>query len=391
MTNRPRRSARQATVLGIAACALLVACTAACSRQAADLPVQRDTTQAGQDSGFLVPEAGSLVLMLGHDGQLEPISESSHELPLSLRQGPVPAPFAIQTAIAAIQTPSDTGAIIAINRWGLMHLTVHGRQVQMRSIEGAASEFAGRTVAQAWTWNGQAMFLLHRNEIFESEAARTPAARIIAVTEDGLIALPGFESFTETAEPEVIDLYGAPYALFPRARDHWLVQFRLVGPERTRTAFAAWNPNQNQFDPLERSGYESAVKPAPLTEAPGALRRTAERLEGSLIMDAVMPDGSQQTWIRGNADTMLAIRAIVFDETTALSLTSTGRLIRVASDGVSEYHIKPPVPQAYFRDLVLLDGFIIVVWEEDLFPNVGRSGLVIIDADRAFKALGHAL
>ena len=382
MTNSLRRSAWQATFLGIAACAILAACTVACSRQAADLPVQGETSLSAQDSGFSVPESGNLVLMLGQDSEIQPILDSANGQNPGLRQGPEPAPFAIQIAVATVLAPIDGGAVIAINRRGLVHLTVQNRLVQLRWIDGAAEEFAGRSVAQGWIWDDKAMFLLHRNEIFEPELARTPVARIIATRMDGLIALPGFEPFTGTTDPEENDLYDAPYALFPRSRDRWLVQFRLVGPERTRTAFAAWNPRLNRLDPLDRTGYETAVRPAPMTEAPTAVKLVAETLGGGLIIDATMPDSSHQTWLRAGTDTLLAVRAVVTDDTTITSLASDGRLIRVAANTVHESSIDLPVPHAYFRDLALLNGFIIAVWEEDLFPDLGRSGLVIVDASR---------
>jgi hypothetical protein len=358
--------------------------------------VHEATLLADQNSGIFVPQSGSLVLVLGHDSRLEPLAGTAkeqipgqnHDQNPGLSQGPAPAPFAIQTAIAAVQAPVDGGAIIAINRIGLLHLVIQNRQVVLHRIDGATAEFAGRSVAQAWIRNGQAMVLLHRNEIFEPEPAHKPAGLVIAATADGARVLPGFELATETSNQEERDLYGAPYALFPRARDRWLVQFRLAGSERTMTAFAAWNPDKNQLYPLERSGYESMVQPAPMNEAPAALRLAAETMGGSLVMETSMPDGTQQTWLRGSTDAIRAVRVLVTD-TGVLGIASDGRMIMVTTSTVHETQLDPPVPQAYFRDLALLDGFIIVVWEEDLFPDIGRSGLVIMDASRLDTSSGQ--
>jgi hypothetical protein len=223
------------------------------------------------------------------------------------------------------------------------------------------------------------MFLLHRNEIFEPGTARDPAARIIAATTDGYRALPAFIPAAGAADQQDSDLYKAPYALFPRAPRTWLVQFRLGGQEKTRTAFAAWNPDENLITPMERSRYESAVRPAPLAEAPAALRHAAGVLGGTLIIDASMPDGSHQSWVQGSGDTILAVRAVVSDS-MVMSLASDGRIVMVAADGVRKAAIHSPVALAYFRDLALLGDFIIAVWEENLFPDIGRSGLVIMDS-----------
>jgi hypothetical protein len=316
--------------------------------------------------------------MLGRDGRLEPMPEAGLGQYPDLSQAPEPAPFAIQSAIAAVQAPVDGGAIVAVNRIGLLYLAVQDNQVLLRWIEGADPEFAGRSVAQAWLRDGKAMILLHRNEVFETQAARDPVARIISSTAAKAVALPGFITPDEVIDQEDNDLYGAPYALFPGESDSWLVQFRMVGQERTRTAFAAWNPGRNQLEPLERSKYEYALRPAPVAEAPYALRLAAEALGGSLILDAHMADGSHKTWRQGSADTILAVRAWVSD-TLTLSLASDGRLVMVTATGVHETHIDMPVPHAYFRDLAMLDGYLIAVWEEDLFPDLGSSGLVIMD------------
>lgn len=378
---------RQVAVFWIAACAFLATSTGSCSRQTATPQVQEESSLASKKLGFQIPEAGPLVLMLGLDGQLGPVpgiadgqnpGQNPGQYP-DPGQGPEPAPFAIQTAIAAVQAPVDGGAIIAINRTGLVYLVIQNHHVFLRWIEGMEAEFAGRSIAQAWTWDGKAMFLLHRNEIFEPEAMRTPAARVIAAKADGAIAFSGFESGMESTDHVERDLYGSPYALFPRASDNWLVQFRLAGPERTRTAFASWNPGENRLDQLDRISYEAAVRPAPMAEAPVALRLAAEALGGSMIIDAHMPDGSLQSWLWGSADTFLAVRALV-SEPMVISLASDGQLVMVAANEIHKAHIDPPVPHSYFRDLAMLDGFVIAVWEEDLFPNLGRSGLVIMDA-----------
>ena len=376
MTKPLRRTVKQAAVFWIAACAILAASTVSCSRGQIAQTVQEAPSAAGKEPDFTVPEAGSLVLVLGRDGRLEQFPAADGQ---TRGQGPDPVPFAVQTAIAAVLAPVDGGAMLAVNRSGLMHLEIQNRQVFLRRIEGPAAEFTGRSVAQAWLWNGKAMFLLHRNEIFEPGAARDPAARIIAATRDGYSALPAFIPAAGAADQQDSDLYKAPYALFPRTPRTWLVQFRLGGQEKTRTAFATWNPDENLITPMERSRYETAVRPAPLADAPAALRHAAGVLGGTLIIDASMPDGSHQSWVQGSGDTILAVRAVVSDS-MVMSLASDGRIVMVAADNVRKAAIHPPVALAYFRDLALLGDFIIAVWEENLFPDIGRSGLVIMDS-----------
>jgi len=223
------------------------------------------------------------------------------------------------------------------------------------------------------------MILLHRNEVFETGAVRNPAARVISVTADEALVLPAFVDETGGAAQLDTELYGAPYAIFPRTANQWLVQFRLADQDRTRTAYASWSPDQNRLDPLDRSAYESIARPSSISEAPPALRLALVALEGSLILDAVMPDGSLQSWLRGGVETAMAVRAWV-STTVAAALASDGRIVMVDNYGTHRGTINPPVPKAYFRDLAMLDGFILAVWEEDLFPNLGKSGLVIMEA-----------
>jgi hypothetical protein len=378
----------------IAACAVLAANLVSCAGKTTELPVEAGSTQSSQDTGLRIPETGSLVLVLNSDGHLKPFPElealpgleAPPALPGSQTAGmvPEPAPFAIQTAVAAVQAPVDGGAVVAINRIGLVFLEMRNRQVLVRRIPGADAEFSGRSVAQAWSWDGKAMLLLHRNEIFETEAARNPVARILAVTSTEALALPAFGIEAGTMVHEDAEVFGSPYAVFVRSSDRWLVQFRLADQEKTWTAFAAWNPGlgmaeqRKPLEPLDRSSYETEARPVSISDAPQTLQRAASALGESLLLDAVMPDGAHRSWLHGSIETALTGRALVASTSVAI-LVSDGRIVLVQTDGIYTDTIKPPVPKAYFRDLAILDDFVIAVWEEDLFPDLGRSGLVIMD------------
>jgi hypothetical protein len=38
-----------------------------------------------------------------------------------------------------------------------------------------------------------------------------------------------------------------------------------------------------------------------------------------------------------------------------------------------------PVPEARVRDAALVGALIVAVWEEDLFPDIGASGIMVVD------------
>lgn len=364
-------------ILLIAVWGILAAVSLSCSGQGAGSQAGDEPPIPEKGLGLPIPDSGILVLMLDQDGLLQPLSEAPGSLGPGLIKTPDPAPFAIQKTLAAIQAPIDGGAILAINRSGLLYLALEGDLVQIRRVAGVDPEFAGRSVAQAWIWDNRALVLLHRNEIFETEPPRNPASLIIASGADGAVVLPSPSMARQATAENDQELYHAPYALFPRRSDLWLVQFRLAGQERTRTAFASWNPNGMHLDPLQRSEYERAVRPAPIAEAPPVVRLAAESFGLSLIMEVTMPDGTLQSWLQGGTETVSTIRSL-FTDSGLICLSPEGHLVLVDGERIYTSTLAPPIPDASFRDLAFLDGCLLATWEEEIFPSIGRSGLVMI-------------
>ena len=345
--------------------------TISCSRQTPDQLSEAATATVTQKSGITLPESESLVLILGPDAQLRPVTEGSDT--------PVPAPFAIQTSVATVQAPIDGGFILAINRAGLLFLSIQDRQLSLRPILGAETEFSGRSVAQSWSRDGQALILLHRNEVFESETVRNPVGRIIAANAEQAQVWPSFDIKAIPTAQEDEALYGAPFAIFPRAVNSWLVQFRLIDQDRTKTAFARWQPASNSLEPLDRGSYEKLAQPAATSTIPPILKSVATALGGSMILDAALVDGTKASWLIGSVDSAVTVKAWV-SSTTVVALASDGRLALADTEGIYRMSIDHPVPDTCFRDVAMHDGYIIAIWEEDLFPNIGRSGLVIMSS-----------
>jgi hypothetical protein len=292
---------------------------------------------------------------------------------------PRPVPFPLAVTAASIQ-PLGKGAILAINRTGLRRVevkrygpTTTGKAAETRlviePIPGIEAEFPGRTVASSWARRDEALFLLFRHPIFELQASRNPAAVIIAATSNGATVL----------EPGI---GGDAYAVFPIAADSWLAQYRTESEDRVETRYARLSADGGLSESLERSTFERLASPEPMAAAPETLRSAASALSGPLLIEARLSDGSRRVYVRGDpgqaapawANVADGVATIVTDDWRVSLARSTG-----ADVHTSTLNPLAPAPGTVVRDAALVDGIVIALWEEDLFPNVGASGLVALE------------
>lgn len=330
--------------------------------------------------GFPVPAGGSLALMVGNDGALTPLDPARTAGP-----NRIPVSFPMAVTAASIQ-PLPDGAVLAINRIGLRRLRVArftpadgsaAAEIRLvvEPLPGAETEFAGRTVAPSWARGGEALFLLFHHPIFELQAPRIPASIVIAATLQGARILePGTG--------------GDTYALFPVAADSWLAQYRLDSGDRVTASYARLNMVDGTNESLDRAVFERLASPVPIASAPEPLRTAAAALTGPLLIECRLADGSRRTYVRGDPGQAAPAWAQVTGAGTnggeAFIATDDWRLILTsqAPGGLSATALdpRPPVPGARIRDAALVDGLVVALWEEDLFPEVGLSGLLVLDA-----------
>jgi len=175
---------------------------------------------------------------------------------------------------------------------------------------------------------------------------------------------------------------GDAYAVFPVAADSWLAQYRTDSVDRVETRYARLSADGGRSEPLERSAFERLASPEPLSAAPELLRVAADALSGPLLVEARLPDGSRRAFVRGDAGQaapawahVSADAALVATDDWRISLArGTGAEIRTTA-----LYPPAPAPGTVVRDAALIGGLVISLWEEDLFPNVGMSGLVALD------------
>ncbi|OHD19073.1 MAG: hypothetical protein A2Y38_16860 [Spirochaetes bacterium GWB1_59_5] len=367
---------RAATLLVVVALgsALMAASLAACSRDTPAIPA------ATPRPGFQVPAGGALALVVGNDGSLTPADPSR-----TAGSNRMPVPFPMAITAAAIQ-PLGKGAVLAINRIGLRQLRVARLipadgsasadiRLVIDPLPGAEAEFAGRTVAPSWAHGDEALFLLFRHPIFELQAPRIPPSIVIAATLQEARIL----------EPSIGD---DAYALFPVTADSWLAQYRADSGDRVKASYARLNMLDGTHESLDRAVFERLAAPLPIASAPDSLREAAAALTGPLLIECRLVDGSRRTYVRGDpgqaAPAWAQITGAGQSGTKAFIATDDWRVViaRPAADGYSATVLnpQPPAPGARIRDAALVDGLIVALWEEDLFPEVGQSGLLVLDA-----------
>lgn len=341
----------------------------------------RATAPVKPRPGFVVPLNSPLVLVLADDGTLVPISQSQ-EKPTSPNQGRPHAPFAMARAVAALQPRADEG-ILAINRVGLVRLRVERHQqpaearLVLQPLPQTDGEFAGRTVGSAWGRDGEAFFLLYHHPIFEAAPPRSPPSAVVAATADGARIVDTIPGTTA-------------YAVFPVSSDGWLVQYRSDDGQRVTTSYARLNAATGAVVPLGQLAFEKDASPLPLSSAPPSLAVAAAGLSGPLLMEARLPDGTRRTYLRGDpAEASPAwaqvtgpkdgpVVALLVTDDWRFSVVPAQAATGTAAAMTSRY--EAPLSEARVRDAAIINGAVVIVWEEDMFPDIGASGIMVIDS-----------
>ena len=369
--NRPCTTRDAGISIGFAACILCLGLFwTSCGRSPA---------QAEPRRGFVVPRTGPLMLELDDDGSLVPVSQLEDKRAKTGQPRPH-APFAMARAVAAIQPLADEG-ILAINRIGLLRVRVERHEQPAESrlvalpISQTDGEFSGRTVGSSWAHDGEAFFLLYHHPIFEATQPRTPPSIVLAASEDGARVADSFPGSTA-------------YAVFPVLADAWLAQYRSDDGQRVTTSYALVAASSGSSTPLSQLAFEKQASPLPVASAPPSLRLAAAGLAGPLLIEARFPDGTRRTYVRGDpaeasptwgqvaepGSGSVAAMLVTDDWRVSIVPMSTGEP-RTARTTLYE----APVPEARVRDAALVGGLIVAVWEEDLFPDIGASGIMVVD------------
>jgi len=106
------------------------------------------------------------------------------------------------------------------------------------------------------------------------------------------------------------------------------------------------------------------------------------------LIECRLADGSRRTYVRGDPGQAAPAwaQATVSNKGNSGAFIATDDWRVVTASSVSggfsatAFNPQPPVPGARIRDAALVDDLVVALWEEDLFPEVGLSGLLVLDA-----------
>ncbi len=169
------------------------------------------------------------------------------------------------------------------------------------------------------------------------------------------------------------------FAVFPVTRDSWLVQTRTLSGDRVLTAYFNYRLSKDSIVPIDRDSFERA----PLAPASALPPAAAQAVSGPpAIVFLRKPDGSRSVTRAGSGDQADAVEWYAAgDDGRSICVSRAGVAYAAAGKTVTALDLRLPVAGAVVADAALLPGALAVVWQEDRFPDVGASGLVLVPLD----------
>lgn len=357
-----------------------------CGRPAGDPPA---ALAAAEGQGWPL-QNGRLALALASDGTLAPVQGAEY----FNEPRPEPRPYATQEALAAIAVQGRR-LVLALNRIGLQSLTLRsepegkngaagqagGARVFIDALGSPAGLFLSRSVGKFWPFGATLRLFLYRPPYFETEP-KTDTSHIFLE-----LASESAEEATEQASSlQHAQIGGADiYAIYPLGQGKLLYQTREERGERVLSAYGRFDERAGTAQAMGKQAFEAALQPLPLSAAPKELRTLADLVPGDIVIELTRADASTQSYSRGS----------LAESTQAWARLSAGGAILAAADGRGAYlpaaggasgqprafnlSVELGWPGMRFRDPCLFDGLAAFIWEEELFPLLGRSGLLLVD------------
>gem|GEM_PF-1251931 len=383
-------------LFALATLMLAAAALAACSRggRLADLQTVGVAAAAVEPAPLVLLPGEWLSFALDRQGQY-------WLLPEPALVAPAPAPFATQIMPLSLLPLGGNALLIATNRIGLYRLDLYdspatasesaaaanGRRLAFSFLADSAAHFEGRTVAPGWLNAGfdspdlstlSAFFLLFRHGLYEPEAGLGLGSSLLQVTDRGVAEWPDSGKYFSQLAAEA----GEPFALFPQASGQWYVQFRKESADRVDTVYTRWNLAEGSVQLLQRNQFEGSVAARPLRQAPIMLQQAAALLAENLVLDVLLADGSRQAYARGNpAEAIEGQAAITAAAAFIVTSGGTAAYMPAGAEQARLVSLPEPWPGLRYGAVAVLDGAIALQWEENLFPQVGRSGFSLLLLD----------
>lgn len=345
---------------------MAIAAFSSCSSGKPEAPVEQKAERAGE---FTLKPAGSIVLSLAENfTSIEPA-----KITLS------PGPTGLQRSVSAIQRTEDGLVLVAVNRDGIYRIesiTESEREGQTRiriqPVNELKDEFANRTVGNSWLDQGRAVFFLYSHP----DEPRPTENRHAFIVADSIIT--ALWKIQPELNPGVY-----VFSAFPMSEKYIYLQTRKDTGIGFESFYSAWEPIGIKTEKLTKTEFERIMRPSSPASAEREIEALISSLAGPLLVECQYQSGRKRVFLRGDIDRAVSANAW-YSQNWQVLLARDGRLAFLAPGmrTVKAILIEKPLPRAVFRDIVIEKGLLFAVWEEDLFPRIGRSGILVMDLEK---------
>jgi hypothetical protein len=250
-------------------------------------------------------------------------------------------------------------------------------------------------VGRFWPFGATLRLFLYRHPYFEYETLGGPSHYFLEL---------GSESSLEALEqagalPTALDGPADIFAIYPQGQGRLLYQTREERGERVLSAYGRFDERAGTALPLSKQAFEAALQPIPLSAAPIELRALAGLVSGDIVIELTQADGSARSYYRGDLAEAAQAWAVLTAKGALLAAADGRGAYLPAADGEANASlgadgVEASQPRPFdlgaehglsgmrYRDPLLFEGYAAFIWEEELFPLLGRSGLLLVDCRR---------
>ena len=296
----------------------------------------------------------------------------------------------------AIFIPADNSSILLlINKTGFIQLsfTINADATAIVqfdftiAVDGVpVNQYSAGSV---WQTNNHQYLLLYKDHVFDTDWAETVL----------------FDFYGDTVSridipPHPANKQYLPYWIYPSSDTTWLIQYRYTTGDRSYTAYASWNRVHNKLSELARTAFEQHLIPITFEKTPVPIRLLAKYITEPVLLEYRDSNGTIHYINNNNLDdAVLGIAETNSSGTYVLledgrywiargqvsaSISSSGS--SAISSPVSSTGAVPvimgqaavPIDEVHFKNALLTQNLFICIWEENGFPDTGRSGLCLL-------------
>ncbi len=310
-------------------------------------------------------------------------------------------PYPLQKRPAVFIPFDKSSILLLVNKTGFIQLSLTASTDETAIVQFDTSinvdgvPINRYSAGSVWQNNNHQYLLLYKDHIFDTEWAETIL----------------FDFFGDTVSRIDIPPYPEnkqylPYWIYPANDSTWLIQFRYTTGDRSYTAYASWDRVHNKLSELARAAFEQHLIPITFEKAPVPIQSIAEHIPEPVLLEYRDSNGTIHYLNNNNLDDAVLgiaetnssgtyvlledgrfwIKRIIRGQVSTSSTTITSSGSSPISTPVSSTETSPvitgqasvPIDDVHFKNAILTSNLFICVWEENGFPDTGRSGLYLL-------------